>query len=68
MKNTSELRTEMIEVFKDLKNRKIDTKSAKTMVMVSNCILKSASIEADYNKFLGKKNEIDFLQTGGKKA
>ena len=53
----------MIEVFKDLKNRKIDTKSAKTMVAVSNCILKSTSIEADYNKFLGRKDKIDFLES-----
>lgn len=68
MKNTSELRKEMIEVFQDLKNRKIDTKAAKTMVAVSNCILKSTSIEADYNKFLGRKDEIDFLKTDDKAA
>ena len=63
MKNTTDLRNEMVKVFNDLKDRKTDTSSAKTMVMVSNSILKSAAIEADYNKFMGKKTEIDFLKT-----
>ena len=63
MKNTTDLRNELIEVFDDLKNRKIDTGSAKSMVALSNSILKSASVEADYNKFLGSKSEIEFLKT-----
>ena len=33
------------------------------MVGLSNSILKTATSEADYNKFLGKKVEIDFLKT-----
>jgi len=63
MKNTTDLRTELIDVFNDLKKRKIDTGAAKSMVALSNSILKSASIEADYNKFLGNKDQIEFLKT-----
>jgi len=63
MKNTTELRKELVTVFQNLKNRKIDTASAKSMVAISNSILKSAGIEADYNKFLGKKEQIEFLKT-----
>lgn len=63
MTNTTELRNQLIEVFKDLKKRKIDTTAAKSMVALSNSILKSASVEADYNKFLGEKSPIDFLKT-----
>jgi hypothetical protein len=63
MKNTTELRKELVTVFQNLKNRKIDTASAKSMVAISNSILKSAGIEADYNKFLGKKDQIEFLKT-----
>ena len=63
MKNTTDLRDELINVFEDLKARKIDVSSAKTMVAVSNQILKSATAEANYNKFIGKKNEIKFLKT-----
>jgi len=63
MKNTTDLRNELVDVFADLKKRKIDTGAAKSMVALSNSILKSASVEADYNKFLGKKSEIEFLKT-----
>ena len=63
MKNTTELRAELVIVFNDLKKRKIDTSSAKTMVAVTNSMLKSVGIEADYNKFLGSKNKIKFLET-----
>lgn len=63
MKNTTDLRNELIKTFADLKKRKIDTTSAKAMVAVSNSILKSASLEADYNKFLGSKSKIGFLET-----
>ena len=63
MKNTTELRNELLNVFKDLKNRKIDVSSAKAMVGISNSILKTATSEADYNKFLGEKTQIEFLKT-----
>jgi hypothetical protein len=63
MKNTTEMRNELVNVFANLKNRKIDVTTAKSMVAISNSILKSASTEADYNKFLGRKHEIKFLKT-----
>ena len=66
MKNTTELRGELIIVFNDLKARKIDTGTAKSFVAISNSILKSAAVEADYNKFLGRKEEINFLKTAPK--
>ena len=63
MENVSKLREEMVEVFKNLKARKIDVHQAKAFVGVSNSILKTASIEADYNKFLGEKKKIKFLES-----
>lgn len=63
MKKTTALRDELVDVFKDLKKRKIDVGSAKAMVALGNTIIKTASVEADYNKFLGKKDEIKFLTT-----
>jgi Na+-transporting NADH:ubiquinone oxidoreductase subunit NqrC len=68
MKNTTELRQELVEVFTKLKTRKIDTGAAKAMVAISNSILKSAGVEADYNKFLGQKDAIEFLKTPTAKA
>ena len=63
MKNTTELRDELLSVFADLKTRKIDIQSAKAMVAVSNVIIKTAAEEASYNKFLCRKVEIEFLKT-----
>ncbi len=54
MKNTTDLRNELVKVFKDLKARKIDTGAAKAIIGLSNSILKTATSEADYNKFLGR--------------
>jgi len=63
MKNTTDLRGELISAFADLKARKIDVTAAKAMIGLGNSILKTATAEADYNKFLGKKTEIEFLKT-----
>ena len=63
MKNTTELRTNLVEIFAKLKTRKIDVSTAKALIGVSNSILKSASSEADYNRFLGVKTPISFLET-----
>jgi hypothetical protein len=63
MKNTTELRTQLVDVFTKLKTRKIDVTTAKALIGVSNSILKSASSEADYNKFIGAKSPIQFLET-----
>lgn len=63
MKNTSDLRKEMVKVFEKLRDSEIDTLVAKTMVATSNSILKSLAIEAEYNKFLGLKDRINFLKT-----
>ena len=63
MKNTTDLRNELVSVFEDLKAGRIDVKQAKAFTAVSNSMLKAVSTEADYNKFLGKKTEIDFLKT-----
>jgi hypothetical protein len=63
MNNASDLRKELISLYNDLKSGKIDVKSAKALVSVSNCLLKSAAIEAEYNKFLNEKTEMEFLKT-----
>ena len=63
MKNTTELRDSMVQLFEDLKSKKVDVQTAKAGVAISGAMIKSASLEADYNKFLGVRTEIDFLKT-----
>jgi len=63
MKNTTELRDELVQTFKHLKARQIDIQAAKTMVAVTNSILKSASLEMDHKKMTGDEEDIQFLKT-----
>ena len=63
MQNTTELRNELTKSFNDLKEKKTDVTTVKALVAITNNVLKSAYIEADYNKFLGLRTEIKFLKT-----
>lgn len=63
MQNTTELRNKLGEVFKDLKEKKITTDEARSLVGVTNSIIKSALAESEYNRFLGKREVIPFLKT-----
>lgn len=66
MKNVKELRDELIESFNDLKSGKIKAKDAKELTNISGKILMSAKIELDYNKYLDRKEVIDFLEVNKK--
>ena len=63
MKNSTELRKELSKVFKKLKSKKITTDEARASVGITNSIINSAIAETNYNKFLGKRTVIPFLQT-----
>ena len=60
--NIKELRDEMIKSFNDLKSGKIKAKDAKELTNISGKILMSAKIELDYNKYLDRKEIIEFLE------
>lgn len=62
MKNVTELRNELIGVFVGVKSKKIDHAKAKTMVSASHAIMKTAVTELNYNKHMGTKRKIKFLE------
>jgi hypothetical protein len=62
MENITDVRNALIEVYKDLKAKKIEIEQAKTMVTTANSIIHTALVELDYNKFTGKHTEIEFLK------
>ncbi|MCZ2339243.1 MAG: hypothetical protein LC127_13840 [Chitinophagales bacterium] len=66
MNNVKELRDELINSFNDLKSGKIKAKDAKELTNISGKILMSAKIELDYNKYLDRKEVIDFLEVNKK--
>ena len=61
--NIEDLRTDLVDVFQRLKEKRISAKDAKELVNCSGKIILSARVELDYHKFLGDKNKIDFLET-----
>ena len=62
MKNTKELRKELVNVFNQVKSKDIELKTAKVLVATSDSILKSVKLELDQNKMLSNNKEIDFLK------
>jgi hypothetical protein len=64
MKNIEELRDSLLESFDDLKSGKLKTKDAKEITNMAGKIILSSKVELDYNKFMGNKNKVDFLEAG----
>lgn len=60
--NVKDLRDSLIESFKDLKVGKLKTKEAKELTNLAGKIILSAKTELDYNKFMKKEIQIDFLE------
>jgi hypothetical protein len=63
MKNVSELRSVLSDILNKVKTGKIDTKSAQTIVGLSNSMIKSAALELEHLKFTKEKKQITFLKT-----
>jgi transposase-like protein len=63
MKNTKELRSQLSELFTEVKEKAIDPKIANALVKVSNSMLKSASLEMEHSKMTKSNKEIEFLKT-----
>lgn len=63
MKNVKALRNELVLVFEAVKSGKMDVGQGKTLVATSNAMLKSAQLELEHSKLVGKTKVIEFLDT-----
>lgn len=63
MKNVKELRDELVSVFNAVKKGEMDVGQGKTLVATSNAMLKSAQLELEHSKLVGKTKTIKFLET-----
>ena len=63
MKNITELRNELINLFDCIKTNNIDQKVAKEMNSTASKIISSAKLELDYNKQIKNNKKIDFLES-----
>jgi len=62
MKNVTDLRTELVSVFSAVKSKKMELSKAKSLVQTSHAIMKTAIAELNYNKHMGTKKKIKFLE------
>lgn len=63
MKNVRQLRDALVDVFDKVKTGQMDTAQGKTLVATSNAMLKSAQLELEQSKLVGKTKTIKFLET-----
>lgn len=63
MKNVKELRDELVKVFEDVKSGATEVGQGKTLVATANAMLKSAQLELEHSKLVGKTKVIKFLET-----
>tara|TARA_R110000803_G_C11859937_1_gene307014 strand:+ start:506 stop:706 length:201 start_codon:yes stop_codon:yes gene_type:complete len=63
MKNTTELRKKLSRLYNEVNSGKKEVQTAKSLVSISNTILKAAKNEMEYHKHLGDDEEIEFLKT-----
>lgn len=61
MKNIVELRNDLVELFDDLKNNKVDHMKAKEMNNAAGKIMTSLKVQLEYAKLHKKKVDIQFL-------
>ena len=67
MEDITKVREALVDVFTQLKEKKIEIDQAKTLVTTANSIIHTALIQLDYQKFTDNQAEIPFLAAPVKK-
>ena len=67
MKNVTELRNDLIEVYEQTKEGSFDRKVGQELANIAGKIIKSAALELLYNQFMGDNKKIPFLESDTKK-
>jgi len=63
MKNVTDLRNDLIEVYKETKSGSTDNQTAGVLANIAGKIIKSAALELSYNQFKKySKKKIKFLE------
>jgi hypothetical protein len=63
MQNAEQLRTELAQIFEDLKNKKITSKEAAEFANLAGKINQGAKIQLEYYALRKEKPEIEFLNS-----
>lgn len=62
VKNIVQLRDDLLRVYEGLRNHKLSTEEVKQAANVSGKVFSSAKIQIEYNKMIGSKDKIPFLE------
>jgi hypothetical protein len=63
MKNINELRAITTKSIHDVLSKKLGVKEAKEASNMIGKVLSSVKLEMEYNKYIGNKKKINFLET-----
>jgi hypothetical protein len=63
MENIKDVREALIDVFKNLKDKRIEIDQAKALVTTANSIIHTAMVQLEHSKFTNNDAEIPFLAT-----
>lgn len=58
----NDLRTDLVNVYNELRNGSINKGTAKEIANVAGKILSSAKTQLDYNKWVKNESKIDFFE------
>lgn len=61
-KNIKDLRDSLIENYSDMKAKRLDVATGKELTNTAGKIIKSCLVELEYNKIMGQKKPIEFLE------
>ena len=59
--NNTDLRRDLTEVYNKLRSHEIGIEEAKQVANVAGKVIKSATAQLEYNKYVGSKKAIDFF-------
>lgn len=62
VQNNTSLRKDLTEVYNKLRSNEIGIEEAKQVANVAGKVLKSATAQLEYNRYVGNKREIDFFE------
>lgn len=62
MKNIKELRESLGENYSKMRGKKLPISTGKELANTAGKILSSCKVELEYNKIMGYKKKIDFLE------
>lgn len=63
IKNITSLRVDLLEMYEDMRARKVNVKEAKANALVANTIVSTARVQMEYKEMTKSNGKISFLES-----